>query len=301
MKVLVTGATGFLGKYVVQELEQLQFSIDTIGRNESSTIVANLSTFNTKITTSYDAVIHIAGKAHVVPKTDTEKKEFYDVNLQGTKNLLESLVIPPKYFVFISTVSVYGLNEGENIKEDAPLKATEPYGKSKILAEESIIEWGRAHEVKTTILRLPLLYGIQPPGNLEAMIKGIKKGYYFNLGSGDYRKSMVLAEDVAQFIPKIMLKGGIYNLTDGYHPSFKEISCKIAEHYQVSIPKSLNYNLGLVMANIGEFIQNVFKIKIPINKRQFTKMTTSLTFSDDKARCLGWQPKQILDSLDKWL
>ena len=120
MKVLVTGASGFLGKYVISELVSLNYEIETIGRSESSTIISDISEVVPVISSPYDFIIHIAGKAHIVPKTSKENQEFYDVNFRGTQNLLKSLEITPKSIVFISTVSVYGLDYGDNITEEAP-------------------------------------------------------------------------------------------------------------------------------------------------------------------------------------
>lgn len=301
MKVLVTGASGFLGKYVTQELHRFQYEVDTIGRSDTSTIISDISKEVPSISKQYDLVIHIAGKAHVVPKTEAEKQQFYDVNLTGTQNLLNALQKTPTYFVFISTVSVYGLDFGDNITEDAPLDAVEPYGKSKVLAEKLVLEWGGIEHVTTTILRLPLLFGHNPPGNLKSMINAIQNKYYFNIGKGDVRKSMVFAKDVAEFIPIISKIGGIYNLTDGYHPSFKELAERIASFFSLKKPISIPYFVVKCISILAEFIQTITHKKMPINKRQFNKMTKSLTFSDKKVRSLGWKPKSIIDHPKDWL
>lgn len=300
MNILITGASGFLGNYIKTVFQNRHHTVHTLGRSTDNDIVTDLSGGAFALSECYNAVIHVAGKAHLVPTTRKEEEEFYSVNLQGTKNLLQSLHKKPDYFVFISTVSVYGLDEGENITEEYPLHATEAYGKSKLLAEEEIQEWGKQNYVKITILRIPLLAGHEAPGNLASMIKGIKKGFYFNIGAGNARKSMVLAEDVALFIPEIMKTGGIYNLTDGHHPSFKELSEKIAGFYHKPPPASLNRYMALALSNIGEWM-NVFNIKIPLNRRQFSKMTHSLTFDDAKARHLGWNPDPVLKNTVKWL
>lgn len=301
MKVLLTGASGFLGKYILDELKFLEYSIDTIGRNTNSAIVADISKTLPVLNENYNMVIHVAGKAHLVPKTIEEEQEFYNVNLEGTKNLINAFKHNPDYFVFISTVSVYGLDSGQDITEKATLNSLEPYGKSKILAEEAVSNWGKEKNIKITILRLPLIFGKNPPGNLNAMINAIKKKYYFNVGNGNTRKSMVLAKDVAKFIPIIAKKGGIYNLTDGHNPSFKELSSIIANHYNIKPPIALNYYIVLIMANVGEVIQKISKIKMPINKRQFKKITKPLTFNDKKARALGWNPNKIIDNPKEWL
>lgn len=93
----------------------------------------------------------------------------------------------PKEFVFISSLAVYGKEEEVNINENYPLNAKDPYVLSKINSEKLIQDWCKKDNVICTILRLPLLVGESPPGNLGAMIKA-NKGYYFNIGGDKAKK-----------------------------------------------------------------------------------------------------------------
>jgi nucleoside-diphosphate-sugar epimerase len=290
MEVLLTGATGFLGRFIHGELS-IENSFYNLSRTAGDYRVA-LENGIPQFNQTFDLVIHAAGKAHSVPKTEAEKKQFYDVNVVGTQNLLKGLEVSgvPKQFVFISSVSVYGQEEGFNITEDFPLAAKDAYGLSKIEAEILVSEWCKLHNVVCTILRLPLLVGENPPGNLEAMIKAIEKGYYFNIGGGKARKSMVLAEDVAAFIPKVATIGGTYNLTDGYHPSFFELSSVIAKQLGKSIPMNMPLIVAKIIGIIGDFMGS----KAPINSLKLRKITADLTFDDNKARSVGWKPRRVL-------
>ena len=291
MKVLLTGATGFLGKSI-QVAFSKEHSIFRLSRTAGDYKVT-LENEIPHLNQAFDLVIHAAGKAHTVPKTEGEKKQFYDVNVVGTQNLLKGLEASgvPKQFVFISSVAVYGQEEGCNIAENFTLAAKDAYGVSKIEAEVLVQEWCKQHNVVCTILRLPLLVGKNPPGNLGAMIKGITKGYYFNIGGGKAKKSMVLSEDVAAFIPKIATIGGTYNLTDGYHPSFYELSSVIAKQLGKSSPMNMPLYLAKVFGFIGDLVDN----KVPINSLKIKKITADLTFDDSKARSVGWQPRRVLD------
>lgn len=292
MKILLTGSIGFLGSIISTVYSQ--YEIITLGRNNTS-ILCDLSSQIPKLPTS-DLVIHSAGKAHSVPKTIQQKQEFFDVNVTGTKNLLiglEQTLKLPKSFVFISSVAVYGLDSGLNIKEDQPLNAKDPYGISKIQAEAIVQEWCDQHYVICTILRLPLLVGGNPPGNLGAMIKGIQKGYYMNIAGGLARKSMVMAEDVAKIILKASEIGGIYHLTDGYHPNFKELSVNIAKQLHQSSPLNIPQWMANLMAKTGD----LFGDKAPFNSYKLSKITSDLTFDDTKAReILGWNPQPVLEA-----
>lgn len=134
--------------------------------------------------------------------------------------------------------------------------------------------------------------GENPPGNLGAMIEGIQKGYYFNIAGGTAKKSMVLATDVAKTILKVSAIGGIYNLTDGHHPSFAELSNSIAQ--QLDKPKPFNMPLWLarLIAKFGDVLGN----KAPLNSDKLKKITSDLTFDDSKARnAFGWSPKKVID------
>lgn len=293
-KLLFTGATGFFGKNVLPVLEELNYSITTLG-NSTTEIVCDISKEIPELSHDFHVIVHAAGKAHTVPKSDSEKQEFYDVNIKGTQNLLKGLDMAsnlPKQFVFISSVSVYGSDYGINISEDYPLLAKDPYGHSKILAEELVQNWCDKNQIICTILRLPLLVGKKPPGNLGAMIKALDKGYYFNIDSGKAKKSMVLAKDVASFIPIAAQFGGIYNLTDGDHPSFSELSFAISKKKSFSLPLFLAKFIGKVGDILGD--------KAPINSLKLKKITSDLTFDDSKAReLLNWSPETILDYLKR--
>lgn len=288
MKITLSGSTGFLGSIISSILSQHE--IVTLGRTMTS-ILCDLSTQVPKLPAS-DLIIHSAGKAHALPKTLQQKQEFFDVNFKGTQNLLKGLeraTSLPKSFVFISSVSVYGLASGVNIKEDQILNAKDPYGLSKIQAEQLVTDWCQKNNVICTILRLPLLVGKNPPGNLAAMLNGIKKGYYFNIAGGTAMKSMALAEDVAQFIPKVAAFGGTYNLTDGVHPTFKDLSQAIA--------KKKIFNLPLLVAKAFGFLGDFLGEKAPINTLKIKKITSDLTFDDSKAREFGWEPRSVLEYL----
>jgi nucleoside-diphosphate-sugar epimerase len=293
MICLLTGGTGFLGYFISKTISENNILV-TLSRNigqYSICLEQKVPHFSEK----FELVIHAAGKAHSVPKTSLEKQAFFDVNFKGTQNLLQGLEESqslPKAFIFISTVAVYGKEIGMNISEDAPLLTKDPYGLSKIQAEQLVLDWCKKHNVICTILRLPLLAGQNPPGNLGAMIKGIKMGYYFNIAGGKAKKSMVLAEDVAKYILNVAEIGGIYNLTDGYHPSFDELSNHISIQLGKGKPMHMPLWLARIIAKFGDLLGN----KAPLNTNKLKKITSDLTFDDSRARkVFGWNPTRVLD------
>jgi nucleoside-diphosphate-sugar epimerase len=294
--LFLTGHSGFIGKVLLNELKN-KFKVYTIGRNLKSDIFFDLNQENWSCNFKPDIIIHAAGIAHFIPKTEEQEKLIYKTNVLGTVNFINGLSKNnlPKKFIFISSVSVYGLNQGININENAPLLANDPYGKSKIEAEKVIIKWCKKNDILCTIFRLPLVVGLNPPGNLGAMIKGIKKGYYFNISGGTAKKSMVLVSDIAKFIIKAAEVGGIYNLTDGKNPSLNELSSNISIKTGKSFVPNLPYFFAYILAKLGD----IFGSSFPINSYKLRKITSDLTFDDSAARIsFGWEPTSVLDGFN---
>lgn len=222
---------------------------------------------------------------------------LFDVNVNGTISLLNSISIAnlSKYFVYISSVSVYGLKSGNLIDENSPLLANDSYGKSKIIAELIISKWCKENNIVCTILRLPLIIGKNPKGNLKSMINGLKRGYYFNISGGSSKRSMVLALDVANVIVSASKIGGTFNLTDGLNPSYFEISAAIASCLKKSDIPNIPMSLATFLAKIGDIIGE----KFIFNTDKLIKLTNSLTFNDTSARLvLGWKPNSVLLNLN---
>lgn len=298
-KILLTGSTGFLGRIVQRELEKQSQSILTLGRNAINNIQCDLALGSIKLPKDIDVVVHCAGMAHIVPRNEVESNSFFKVNVEGTRNLLNSLedCNNLKSFIFISSVSVYGLNHGQFVSETFGLNASDPYGLSKVKAELDIKKWCNAKDLNCLILRLPLLIGENAPGNLASIIRAIKKGFYFNINRGQNRKSMVLAEDVALFICKSFGKSGIYNLTDNCNPSVYEFSKVIANHYKVK-NKNMPIQIALLLAKIGDIIGP----KFPINSGKLEKLISELTFDCSLARNeINWNPRPVLKEINRFL
>lgn len=294
MKLLFTGASGFLGNNVCPLLKEM-YDITTVGLLPQDTYTVNIAKDVPELHEHYDIVLHAAGKAHSVPKTKAEEQVFFDVNLQGTKNLCTALERgeSPKAFIFVSTVAVYGCDYGVNVTEEYPLNGTTPYAMSKRLAEEYLQNWCRKHNVVLGIIRPSLIAGPNPPGNLGAMISGIRSGRYFSIAGSKARKSVLMVQDIAKLIPLLVEKGGIYNVCDSYQPTFRELETLICKQMNKSLPLSIPYWLAKGMALIGDCLGK----KAPISSLKLDKITKSLTFSNEKAMHeLGWKPMSVLEN-----
>lgn len=293
-RLLFTGGSGFLGRNIMSLLVE-RYDVKTCGITSDDMIRADLAKEVPVLDGHYDVVLHACGKAHTVPKTEAERRLFFDVNYQGTVNLCLGLekIGPPRALVFISTVAVYGCESGEMISEEHPLDGDTPYARSKIMAEEFLMKWCEERGVILSILRPSLLAGKGAPGNLGAMVKGIQKGYYTHIAGGKVKKSILMAEDIARLLPLVAKKGGVYNVCDSYQPTFGEIAQSVARQLGGKRIVSLPYWAAWCMAKLGDLLGS----KAPINSRKLRKITESLTFSNEKARReLGWEPMDVLSN-----
>lgn len=294
-KLLFTGASGFLGTNALPFINE-NYEVETLALDKKANYNVNIVTDEIQLSKKYDIVLHAAGKAHVIPRTEEEIKLFYDINLEGTKKLcyaLENAGVP-KSFIFISTVAVYGCDFGDMITEEHPLDGDSPYAKSKILAEQFLQDWCNKNNVILTILRPSLIAGKNPPGNLGAMIKGISSGKYLSIAGGQSRKSIMMACDLANIIPLCENKGGIYNICDDSYPSFHELEVLISKQLgKKKIPFNIPYWCAKCLAQVGNLMGN----KAPINSARLEKMVKSLTFSNEKIKKeLGFVPTDVLSN-----
>ena len=239
MKIALTGHTGFLGSYLKRVLLDRGVEVVGLGRGADSDWHFNLGSgvndFPRKEegTEAIDLVIHAAGLAHHVPKTEAEKQQFFDINVEGTRRLLRALKDSgnvPKRFAFISTIAVYGEPmdaevcvppyPGEGDLEQLDLT---PYGLSKWKAEQLVQDWCRQEGVEAFIWRLPLIVGHNAPGNLGAMEKAIRKGYYFRIGNSYARmRYYVDIEDLGSRVLSVLdgkdAEAGTFNVISGNNP-----------------------------------------------------------------------------------
>jgi len=283
--IFLTGHNGYLGSFLMTKFREKDIETVTIGRSNNSNWKFDLSSDTNEFPTNnesnnVDLVIHAAGLAHRVPKTETEKQAFFDVNFEGTKRLLKALKDSgniPKQFLFVSTIAVYGepmdseicVPPYPNKKEIDQLDLT-PYGLSKWKAEQVVIEWCRNEGVNALIWRLPLIVGENAPGNLGAMEKAIRKGYYFRIGNSYNRmRFYVKIEDIVNDILKLSGdESGLNNMISG-QKSYGEFEDEIAAKYNRKV-RTIPIWLVKIIARFGDFIPG-----FPLNSYRLNKLISN--------------------------
>jgi NAD dependent epimerase/dehydratase family enzyme len=132
------------------------------------------------------------------------------------------------------------------------------------------------------------------PGSLVEMIEAIRLGNYIGIGSGRCRKSTLWAADIVTLIPKIPAIEGIYNLTDSYHPSYKELEVMITKLLGKKSPVRMPYLVAKLIAWLGDIFGNI----IPLNSKKLNTINSTLTFDDQKARkTFDWKPS---NAIERW-
>jgi nucleoside-diphosphate-sugar epimerase len=254
MRILVTGATGFVGRAIVAELQKENHEVFCLG-SLNSINKDNLPNFQKADIADFEslkklenlqnieAVIHSAGLAHQFTKIDEE--DFWRINVVGTKNsALLAANSGVKHFILISSVAVYGKIRQQKglvaVREDFECEPESVYARSKLESEKAAREVCEKKRIPLTILRLATVIGENDRGNTARLIETIDKRLFIWIGKGKNYKSLVYKNDVAKACLSVLDKKTpateIFNVT-AKPVSMKEIVSEIALRLDRKIPK----------------------------------------------------------------
>ena len=206
--VLVTGASGFLGREIVHQLCDAGLSVRGLARSwTSESAPANVDRQSGDITDASSVeravrgvrtVIHCAGLAHQFGKSAANTDAFQRVNVQGTEFVVRAAVKGGvEHVVLVSSVSVYG-GGTQPTTESSPCRPTDPYGISKYQAECVATGIAQTAGIGLTILRMATIFGEGDPGNIARLMRSIDAGRFVWIGSGTNRKSLIYRGDAAR-------------------------------------------------------------------------------------------------------
>ena len=310
-KVLVTGATGFLGKYLIEELLNNDYEVVAQGRKEN--VLSDIKEkYNVKILKcsldeiknvelKVDYVIHAAALSTVWGKWE----DFHNSNVIGTENVIDFCKKNNvKRLVYVSSPSIYSAKcDRLNIKEDDFDKNNHLnfYIKSKILAE-NLINSMEDDKLEKVIIRPRGLFGIGDTSIIPRLIKANRKIGIPLFNDGKNIVDITCVENVALALRLAIESknavGNTYNITNGEPREFKNILEELFEQINEP-PKYLKINLNLMygVSSIIEFIYKLFHIyKEPmITKYNICTLGYSQTLNIEKAKKdLNYIPKMTL-------
>ena len=214
-QILITGSSGFVGSAVVNKLASCQIyntraavrrihhpfpKIDDIV--QVSNLVHDTDWFAALI--SIDCVVHVAARVHIMDDVASDPlTEYRRVNVEGTLNLArQASTEGVKRFIFISSIKVNGEETSVGVPfmaDDLPLPV-DPYGISKLEAEQGLLELANKTGMEVVIIRPPLVYGPGVKGNFQTMMRLLDKGIPLPLGAIYNKRSLVALDNLVDLI-----------------------------------------------------------------------------------------------------
>jgi nucleoside-diphosphate-sugar epimerase len=310
-RVLLIGASGFVGTRLIEEIgEERCVNLDKqhSSRYDNITVIQDIrhEGIDGAISHQPSSVVLLAAEH----RDDVSPVSlYYDVNVQGTKNVLDAMDKKGiKSIVFTSSVAVYGLNK-DNPDEEHPADPFNHYGKSKWQAEEVLREWYHKdpENRSLSIIRPTVIFGEANRGNVYNLLKQIASGKFLMIGTGENKKSMAYVGNVVAFIKYLIEndKPGyrVYNYVDKPDFNMNELVRQVRHDLgqdgkMVRIPEWLGmlggYGFDIAAKYTGK--------KLPISSVRVKKFCATTQFSADKLDKSGFKrPYTIEDGLEKTL
>ena len=307
---LVTGASGFIGQHLVQGLVEYGVNVNALVRNRKNpgltdkTNIFKGDIFDKEVlkkaVNDVDIVFHLVAKTHDFSNIDNAK-DYFRINVEGTRNLLDACINSNiKHFVYFSSVKTMAEESKHTLDETYDCTPTTPYGESKLVAEKLVFEYGNKYGFKTTVLRLPLVYGSGNKGNVYKMIKAIDNRRFVMMGRGRNRRSMVSVKNVVDtamaIVNQEIADKKIYLITDGVDYSVNDLYRLIAKGLG---KKPLQFYVPMCIAKLlaiaGDIGSKFIKKSLPFDSESLRKLTGSLTFTSQKLeKEIGFEPKYNL-------
>lgn len=306
-KLLITGATGFIGSRLALHARRQHIPFVAAGMINTpveqarlrqlqdagiNVLVGNLrdAAFARSAVEGCDAVIHLAAAQH---ESNVSEQYFHDVNVHATRCLLDACVAAKvSRFVHGSTIGVYGSADGCLLNEDSPLCPLNPYGRSKLRAEALVREY--ADRIETTIVRISETYG---PGDMRLLklFRAIARGRFLMLGSGANTRQPIHVRDLIRGLllaarhPRAV--GETFLLAGKEVLSTRHMVGEVALALERRSPK-VHVPIAPVMlaARVMEAVFVPFGISPPLHRRRLDFFLKSFQFSTEKAKeMLGFE------------
>ena len=309
-KYLIIGGSGFVGSTLVNML----------GKNNCVIFDKNPSPFFNDITIIGD----IRNKQEIIiPKTIetvvllaaehrddvSPVKLYYDVNVKGTKNVLEVMhEININKLIFTSSVAIYGLNK-KNPNESFEKDPFNHYGKSKWEAEQVINEWYNKNVTKrlVNILRPTVIFGERNRGNVYNLLKQIASGSFVMIGPGKNIKSMSYVGNICSFICYLLKEHknqhiSVYNYSDKPDINMNLLIEIIEKKLMINVPKiRIPFIIGLLGGFCFDFVAFVTRKNLPVSSVRVKKFCATTQFDSKRAHNIFTAPYTLSEGLSRTL
>lgn len=312
-KALVTGATGFIGRFLVSYLLEQKISVRILVRNDCRNDFPHSveqhrgdltdPSHLTGVARDIDIVFHLGGYAHAWKENAHVAQLHKQVNLMGTQYLFDECIRSgTKKFIFFSTIKAVG-DSDHCIDESWDRLPDTPYGNAKRAAEEMVLAMGKEHRMHVCVLRLALVYGPFLKGNLYQMLRAIDKRYFLPIPPVKNHRSLVSIYDVCQaaWLAAQCEKanGRIYFLTDKESYSTHHIYTLMRMALGRSKPFwFIPLWIFKMLALLGDQSERLIQRRLPFNSQAFNKLFSSSHYSSLRIQQeLGFDSKYSLEKL----
>ena len=307
--ITIIGGSGFVGSFLIKELKN--YKVGNLDKKPSPffdniTVEGDIRNFDEiKIPKGTKSIVLLAAE-HRDDVSPTSL--YYDVNVQGTKNVLEAMdKSGVKNLIFTSSVAIYGLNK-KNPDENHDQDPFNHYGKSKWEAEVVIKEWYENDPINksVTILRPTVIFGERNRGNVYNLLKQISSGKFMMIGKGQNKKSMAYVGNIVALIKNRLEKSelgfSIFNYADKPDFSMVELTQTIEKKMKIKLPIiKIPYLLGMMGGYVFDFISVLSGKKFSISSVRVQKFCATTQFDSDKVHSSFKAPYTLKEGLDKTL
>lgn len=295
-KVLVTGATGFVGKRLVPALTAAGYQVrcavsKKVDWLDAEQVIINKLEDNpdwTDVLAGIEVVIHLAARVHVLKeKSALAMDDYYKINSVATRNLAQQAVQQQvKRFIFLSSIKVNGENtlESNPFTEESIAQPEDPYGQSKLYAEHYLQEISQNTGLQVVIIRPPLIYGPEVKANFLKMLHLVHRGLPLPFGNVQNSRHLVYVENLVSALCTVV-----------EHPDAANQTYLVADDYALSLTQmmkaignEMDVHLKLipVPVKLMAFLFTLFGKKTVINR-----LFGSLEVNNSKIKAqLGWVP-----------